>query len=295
MRRSTATGVLALLALTTTASAQAPVASPVPIRDNSFLVEEAYNQPWGVVQHVSTFQRVRGAIGWGATFTQEWPAPSERHQLSYTIPVQRSPTPTGQHTGLGDILLNYRYQVPFGSPSPAATAGGIDATAGIAAGPSIAASPRLSVIIPTGREEWGQGSGGAGLEVNFPLSVELSSWLVSHSNLGGRWTSSARNEAGDKATARGFFLGQSLIWLIHPKLNLMVESIWTHDEAVTGPDETDWERGLLIAPGFRGAIDFPSGLQIVPGVAVPLGVGPSDGERGVFIYISFEHPFRRQR
>ena len=37
--------------------------------------------------------------------------------------------------------------------------------------------------------------------------------------------------------------------------------------------------------------NFDSGLQIVPGVAVPVGVGPSEGEYGVIGYLSFEHPF----
>jgi hypothetical protein len=45
--------------------------------------------------------------------------------------------------------------------------------------------------------------------------------------------------------------------------------------------------------GVRGAINFASGLQIVPGVAIPIGVGPSHGDRGVFVYLSFEHPFMR--
>jgi hypothetical protein len=34
-------------------------------------------------------------------------------------------------------------------------------------------------------------------------------------------------------------------------------------------------------------------MQIVPGIAVPLGIGPSDGERSIFLYLSIEHPFRR--
>src|SRR5687767_9441055 len=153
MNRSLAAFITPLMALASVSGAQGPsLALPVPIRDNSFLVEEAYNQPWGVVQHVSTFQRVRNAIGWGATFTQEWPAPSERHQLSYTVPIQRSPTLTGLHTGIGDVMLNYRYQIPFRSPSPVAIgSAGIDAASAIPTGPSVAASPRVSLIIPTGR------------------------------------------------------------------------------------------------------------------------------------------------
>ena len=32
---------------------------PAPIQDNSFLIEEAYNQEAGVVQHIQTFSRAR--------------------------------------------------------------------------------------------------------------------------------------------------------------------------------------------------------------------------------------------
>jgi hypothetical protein len=39
------------------------------------------------------------------------------------------------------------------------------------------------------------------------------------------------------------------------------------------------------------AFDFRSGLQIVPGAAYTIGLGPSDGARALFLYLSFEHPF----
>jgi hypothetical protein len=56
------------------------------IQDNSFLVEEAYNQEFGVVQHIQTLQRVWDSNDWVYTFTQEWPVDaSPRHQLSYTL------------------------------------------------------------------------------------------------------------------------------------------------------------------------------------------------------------------
>ncbi len=51
--------------------------------------------------------------------------------------------------------------------------------------------------------------------------------------------------------------------------------------------------GLFLSPGIRWAYNFNNGLQIVPGIGVPLGVGPSDGEKGVFLYLSFEHPYRK--
>jgi len=40
----------------------------------------------------------------------------------------------------------------------------------------------------------------------------------------------------------------------------------------------------------RWAYDFPSGLPVVPGVAFPFGVGPSRGQKNVFLYLSFEAP-----
>src|SRR5688500_8196222 len=61
-----------------------------PIEDNSFLVEEAYNQERGVVQHINTFSRATGATGWMYTFTQEWPLAGQKHQLSYTVPLARN-------------------------------------------------------------------------------------------------------------------------------------------------------------------------------------------------------------
>ena len=78
-----------------------------PIQDNSFLLEEAYNQEHGVVQHISTFARPNGGGAWGYSFTQEWPVGGIRHQLSYTVPVVQV---DGLGTGVGDVLLNYRYQ-----------------------------------------------------------------------------------------------------------------------------------------------------------------------------------------
>jgi hypothetical protein len=45
---------------------------PEPISDNSFLIEEAYNQEPGVVQHINTFTRQRSG-DYAYTFTQEYP------------------------------------------------------------------------------------------------------------------------------------------------------------------------------------------------------------------------------
>ena len=62
------------------------------VQDNSFLVEEAYNQEAGVVQHILTISpdvgksRGAGEHEWAFNFTQEWPVFSQTHQFSYTVP-----------------------------------------------------------------------------------------------------------------------------------------------------------------------------------------------------------------
>jgi hypothetical protein len=75
---------------------------------------------------------------------------------------------------------------------------------------------------------------------------------------------------------------------------VLLESVWNNTADVTGVRQTRRENEVLINPGVRWAHNFKNGLQIVPGVAFPIGVGPSPGKRGVFFYLSFEHPFKKQ-
>jgi hypothetical protein len=250
-----------------------PASEPQPaaIEDNSFLMEEAYNQEPGVVQHISTFARQRGTHAWAYTFTQEWPLFSQRHQLSYTVPIVSGGRGTG--SGVGDIALHYRYQLADGTRS------------------GVAVAPRFSLLLATGDERRGRGAGGPGLQVNLPVSVEHSPRVVTHWNAGATFRPSARNTVGDEGKTRGYNLGGSLIWLARPLFNFMLEAVWARDEEVTGPGERLPYRLFYISPGVRGAVNFRSGLQIVPGIAVPIGVGPSSGDRQVFLYLSFEHPF----
>ena len=245
---------------------------PPPIADNSFLIEEAYNQEPGVVQHINAFQRARGVDSWAYTFTQEWPVFSQEHQLSFTVPVQRVPNGLSAATGLGDVALNYRYQ--------------------LAGTERLAVAPRLSLLLPTGRAATGLGAGGLAVQVNLPVSVPLASRVVTHWNAGATVTPSARNALGEEATTTGYNLGASAIWSAHPAFNVLVEVAWTRAAMVTGPGATASEHGLSINPGIRWAHNFSSGLQIVPGIAFPIGVGPSEGEDAVFLYLSLEHPLR---
>src|SRR6266478_7748287 len=119
------------------------------IQDNSFLIEEAYNQEPGVVQHILNvpIDFTNGSREIAPSFTQEWPVFSQTHQFSYTIPYVF----TEDDNGIADMRLNYRLQAfmedkytpPF--------------------------APRLS-IVPTGDSDKGFGTGVRGYEFNLPFS-----------------------------------------------------------------------------------------------------------------------------
>ena len=87
-----------LLLLPGTLFAQEDV-EEVHISDNSFLIEEAFNQEQGVVQHIfNGFYAVDRQPGpddqnVALSFTQEWPVPSQTHQLSYTLQGRSSTHP----------------------------------------------------------------------------------------------------------------------------------------------------------------------------------------------------------
>ena len=243
------------------------------IQDNSFLVEEAYNQEFGVVQHIQNFTRNWETDEWAYTFTQEWPIDLDpRHQFSYTVPVVGFP---GAGSGVGELALNYRYQL-IGSGDT-----------------RIAFSPRISALLPTGDSNRGRGTGGAGLQLQLPLSAEVTRRLLTHWNVGTTITPSAKNEFGNEAATYGYNFGQSFIWVLNPRVNLMLETVFASDEDVVSPGQTQRSRSIFLTPGVRWAYNLKSGMQIVPGVAVPVGVGPSRGEAGIFFYLSIEHSYRK--
>lgn len=250
-----------------------PAGGARPIQDNSFLIEEAYNQDDGVVQHIHQFVRSNGSGDWIGAFTQEWPASGVRHQLSYTLAAARS----GGANGAGDAALNYRYQLVGDGAA------------------RVAVAPRFSLLLPTGRSSAGLGAGGAGFQTGVPVSLLLSDDWVVHGNAGLTWTPSARNPRGQRAGLVAWNGGASVIWLRNLRWNPMLETIYVGGETVEGPGRVAGARSFFVSPGVRWAWNFPSGLQIVPGLAMPVGLGPSRGSRQVLLYLSFEHPFGRER
>ena len=58
--------------------------------------------------------------------------------------------------------------------------------------------------------------------------------------------------------------------------------------------ETVRDESLLLIPGIRGAFNLANDLQIVPGLAYIFDLGSDSDEDALFVYLSFEHPFKRQ-
>lgn len=234
------------------------------IEDNSFLIEEAYNQDPGVIQHISSFQYMQNST-WIYTFTDEWPVPGMKHQLSTTIPVLNN-----GKTGLGDVALNYRYQAIYTN--------------------RFAFSPRFSVLLPTGTWKNELGLGVPGYQLSLPFSYLLSTKIVTHYNLGVTFTPNGKNEDGSRFDLITYNYGLSMILLLKKNFNFMIEIVGYSSYKKANNTKDQILNTFLISPGFRYAINFKSGLQIVPGLAAPIGIGSSNGASGFYAYLSFEHP-----
>ena len=254
------------------AAARGTPRSSAPIQDNSFLVEEAYNQEAGVVQTIQTYARIAGTGDWAYTLTQEWPVPDIKHQLSFTIPIQGLSGPIGVAKGLGDFALNYRYQLVGNGEA------------------AVALAPRLTLLFPTGDDRRALGSGGFGLQVSVPLSVVLSPHFVAHTNVGGHGHPLGEGRGGRPPTLTNLNAGQSLVWLVHPNVNVLVEAVVATNETIGGGGVLIRQTAEAVSPGVRAALNLPGNVQIVAGLAVPIGIGSTTGQRSLFLYLSAELP-----
>ena len=285
---------IVLIILAWTSSARAQGVGPFEIIDNSFLIEEAFNQEPGVFQNILTFERApRGE--WETVFTQEWPLARMTHQISYTIPFSGS---GGKH-GVGDVLVNYRFQ----------------ATTETGTRPAFA--PRFSVILPSGNEKQGLGNGVLGWQVNLPFSKQVGD-LYAHWNAGVTQfpnviTPGDSGREDTTATLVNWNLGASAIWRVRPMINLMLEGV-AEFVALPAPfGQTTRAKLMTIAPGIRGGRNIGD-AQFIVGVTVPFsfahndplsrlrqeafngfGIAPPllDDKTAILAYFSYELPFKK--
>ncbi|MBI1997837.1 MAG: transporter, partial [Deltaproteobacteria bacterium] len=240
-------------------AAWAAEARPIDvIEDNSFLIEEAYNQEAGVVQHIfnAVYTNDSRNRGWSFSFTQEWPVFSQDHQFSYTIPSYRLMDGTDRVYGIGDILLNYRYQALYESEMLPAFA------------------PTFSLILPTGSRQKGTGNNVVGYQWNLPFSKKVADRLALHANFGLTYLPKVKAPAADtgpspKESLVSYNVGGSAIVALLPRLHFMLEWVGNFDQDFNDAGKREHLFRSTISPGFRTAIVNEEKLQIVAGAAAP--------------------------
>jgi len=258
--------VIALLAVSLPVTAIAQE-NKFQILDNSFFIEEAFNQERGIFQNILSWTRDRTGE-WSGNFTQEWPAPAMINQLSFTIPFAGGEFPAH----FGGVLLNYRCQVFQESARLPAF------------------SPRLSVILPTGRSL--DATDRPGLQFNLPMSKQVGNFYV-HLNAGSTWLQGVP-AVGDLTTnLMSPAFGGSVIWNTRPYINLMLESVLTFQDQRFG--DQGRQKVATISPGVRGGWTM-SDSQVILGAAVPVTyVDDEPWTTAVLMYFSYELPFSAVR
>jgi hypothetical protein len=248
------------------------------IEDNSFLIEEAYNQEPGVVQHVFSAHYINDSRrrGWEFSFTQEWPVFSQNHQFSYTIPSYRLVENGDRQNGLGDVLLSYRYQLLEEEETKPALA------------------PRFSLILPSGSRKRGTGHGVVGYELGLPLSKKVTGQFALHANFGLTYLPDARAPLGNGGLSSehsliSYNLGASAVYAVLPRVHLMLEWLGDFEESID--DNGKHQRSFMpvLSPGLRAAIVDRPMLQIIAGAAAPIGLTRKAENYGAFLYLSIEH------
>jgi hypothetical protein len=260
-----ACAVVAWLCLAGSAAAQPPTAvgkdAPWEITDNSFLVEEAFNQEPRIFQNIFGFTRESG--DWQLTFTQEWPVPAIRHQLSYTVSAES----VASRTSAGDVFLNYRFQAVGEGPGRPACA------------------PRISVIVPSGRQS--AGGGEAGLQINVPFSKQQGDFYL-HWNGGFTWL-----PRGERADLLSPAIAASAVYRLRSMLNLMLESVLVFQANDRLDGSVARTAALTVSPGVRGGWNVAKDTQVIIGAAVPVTRMNGESSIGVFGYFSYELPFKK--
>lgn len=236
-----------------------------PLEDNSFLVEEAYNQEPGVVQFIQVYQKDVKTKNWDYVFINEIPILDESNQFSYELPLGYDEVL--ESSQIRDIKLNYRREFFRNN--------------------QIVATGRISLVLPTGKYEDGFGLGALGVEGSLITSIKINQNWSQHWNIGYSTTPGAKNSTKDKADVSRYFYALSNIYFFTDTLNFLVEIVGSQSEEVISQDTKNWQHDMILSPGFRTAFDVGN-WQFVPGIAYPIGLGPIAGQNQILGYLSIE-------
>ncbi len=203
------------------------------LNDNSFLIEEGYNQEENVIQHIFAIG-VKDIEALSSSYTEEWPLSGQSHQLSLSINW-------GDY--IGDLLINYRYQLLLNEV--------------------IAFAPRISIIFPTADKRFSEDGSKWGLESNMPVSIDVSKRIAVHLNAGVRYDiTQGKTE---------FVAGGSYVFVILKYFELLNEYIFSFEDSgkksfVTGAgfrSGIDLKDNFQIVPGIGFYRDVSLGLNFI--------------------------------
>jgi len=257
-------GLLTLLVPAASARAQ-PAPGRFGITDNSFLVEEAFNQERGIFQNIFIVTRSTDRR-WDGAFTQEWPLGSVRHQFAFTIPGSL----VSGTAAVGDIVLHYRFQLWTED------------------GRLPAFSPRVSVILPSSDDRRTRVGSDPGWQINLPFSRAFGRLYV-HANVGATWLKD-RPESGE-TPARWTTtpsVAASANWAVGRMFQVMLEAYGQSASRI----DARRENTVIVAPGFRTGWNFGE-RQVVVGLGVPFTRGDVH-DRGALVYVSLEMPWKNK-
>lgn len=248
-----------------------PTLAMARIEDNSFLLEEAFNQEWGVYQFIQKYQTAERAGTYEYVFENEIPISDKVHQFSWELPFSRGED-VG-HGGVGDLSLNYRIQ-PLNKDG-------------------FLLAERVGLIVPTGDVNTGAGNGVYGVEFMQAATITIGDRWMNHWNFGFSVLPNAKSAEHDKRrTISGASGASSLIYLLRDDFNILFEALLESGQSVNPDGSKTTETSLTLNPGIRWAWDLDwKETQIVPGVSFPTEMLNDRTEHGVLFYLSIEPKF----
>lgn len=264
---------------------------PEHMRDNAILVEEASNQEAGVVQHIfnwlNAWDRDQGdrTRSFAFSYTMELPIGSQKHQFSFTSILSTEYfTPLGgpevREGGIGDTLLNYRYQL-------------------LADDDFLWVAPRVGLILPTGDERRNLGTGQLGYLFNLPVS-HYGEMFDFHFNAGATFIPNVSLPINNglfspRHNLEAYSLGVSGYWKPATYLHFFVEALALWVDEIDDFGFQGNRTQVFLNPGLRYAVCQFEEVEWVLGFSVPIGLTRDTPDIGVFAYMSVEHTFRKTK
>jgi hypothetical protein len=237
-------------------AADPPAGAPPPgfLLSNAILVETAYHQEADELESTLAFSTDRRRRG--LTFSQEWPLGSERHQLSIEVPAATQASTAWGDLQVAAVGLSYGYLLRRAETS------------------RVIASPTVGLALAAGFED---DEPATGVEVALPVSAMLSDHFATTTRLGVEVGLGGAH--GEEETPVVFEVGQSLVWMARPTLNVVLDVTWEREEEGHAAE-------VVVCPGVRWAHRLRGGVVVVPAVGA---YHSSHRGMGVILSASIEH------